>query len=313
MATDRPIIELRAAGKTFGRRTVLDTLTLDMDAGRIHGLIGPSGCGKTTLVRLLVGALAPTAGAVRVFGADPTAFTPAHRERIGYTPQGFVLYPTLTVAENARFVAGLYGVAPWRRGRRVRELFQFLEIWEARRRLARDISGGMQRRLALACALIHRPSLLFVDEPTAGLDPILREKIWDYLRRLRDRGVTVVVTTQYIDEAVYCDSVAVMTDGRVVAVGSPDELRRRVQGGEAVVVEADRFGRADMVALWQEPAVQWIEPAGPGALRITVDDAVAATPAITQALQSRGVELRGVRPHIATFDEVFRAIVNAHG
>jgi ABC-2 type transport system ATP-binding protein len=309
MTTEAPAAELVHVVKTFDDTRVIDDLTMTVDREQIFGLIGPSGCGKTTVIRMLVGVLAPTSGTVRVMGVEPCAFTTADRERIGYTPQGFYLYPTLTVKENAGFVAGLYGIGWLRRRRRVREVLKFLELWEARGRLARDISGGMQRRLALACALLPRPELLFVDEPTAGLDPVLREKIWAYLRRLRDQGTTVFVTTQYIDEAVYCDTVAVLTGGRLAAVGSPDALRRQALRGEIVEVDAGRLTSDDIEALWRLSGVTRVEWTGRGAARLTVADAAAAIPAVTEALQARGTAVTAVRPRVPTFDEVFMAIV----
>jgi ABC-2 type transport system ATP-binding protein len=296
--------------KSFDDTTVLEGLTLHVPAGQIFGLIGPSGCGKTTAIRLLLGVLAPTTGSVTVLGVPPAEFTTREREQIGYTPQGFYLYPTLTVLENARFVAGLYGV-PWlRRRRRVRSVLQFLELWEARGRLARDISGGMQRRLALACALMHDPRLLFVDEPTAGLDPVLREKIWEHLRRLRDEGRTIVVTTQYIDEAIYCDTVAVMNEGRIAAIGTPDELRRRALGGELLEVESEQpLNREDVVALWQLDGVLSVDRQTDRNLKLMVEDVTTATPAVARVLTERGHEVTAVRPSVPSFDEVFLAIV----
>ena len=312
MPAETPVVELAEVTKKFGDTTVIDDLSLTVAPGQIFGLIGPSGCGKTTTIRMLVGVLAPTSGTVRVMGVAPQHFTTRHRERIGYTPQGFFLYPTLTVAENARFVAALFGVGWWRRRRRVREVLQFLEIWDARKRLARDISGGMQRRLELACALLHQPSLLFVDEPTAGLDPVLREKIWGHLRTLCDQGTTVVVSTQHIDEAANCDTVAILNRGRLAAVGRPEELRDRVMGGEALDLEAEGVTRDDIVALWQLPSVQSVERTGPGALRLIVDDSTTATPSVSRVLQQRGRHVRAVEPHIPTFDEVFMKIVSDH-
>jgi ABC-2 type transport system ATP-binding protein len=188
-------------------------------------------------------------------------------------------------------------------------VLEFLELWEARNRLARDISGGMQRRLELACALLHNPSLLIVDEPTAGLDPVLRAKIWEHLRGLRDEGHTILMTTQYIDEAVNCDTVAILTQGRVAAIGAPDDLRQRTIG-DALLVEADQLTRDDISALWQLPEVQSVERSGPGALRLLVDDTSRASPAVTQALMSRGTRVASVQPYVPTFDEVFMKIVS---
>ncbi len=306
---ETPAVVMREVGKSFGDHTVIESLNLAVPAGRITGLIGPSGCGKTTTIRLLLGVLAPTAGTIDVLGADPARFTSRHRERIGYTPQKFFLYPTLTVQENARFVAGLFGLGWRHRRRRVREVLQFLELWPARNRLARDISGGMQRRLELGCALLHEPELLVIDEPTAGLDPVLRAKVWEHLRVLCDQGATVLVTTQYIDEAVYCDTVAILDRGRIVAEGSPEQLRRRAVGGEVLRVEAHGVTRDALRALWALPAVQALEQENATTLRLTVDDAAAATPSVTGALAGNGVAVQTVRPSVPTFDEVFMKIV----
>jgi len=304
-------VELEGVTKAFGDTRVLDDISLRIEPGQVCGLIGPSGCGKTTLVRLLVGLANPSSGSVRVEGVQPAKFTTRDRERIGYTPQGFILYPTLTVMENAKFVAKLYGVGWRKRRRRIREVLTFLEIWDARKRMARDISGGMQRRLSLACALIHQPRILFVDEPTSGLDPVLRNKIWSYLQQYRDSGNTVIVTTQYIDEAIYCDSVAVLNRGGVVAYGTPESLRQKALGGEALDVEADHFERGDIVALYELPSVRSVQWTERGELRLSVDDIGAATVAITETLHKRGTDVTAVRPYVPTFDEVFMKLVGS--
>jgi ABC-2 type transport system ATP-binding protein len=300
------LIALNEVTKRFGDNEVLHPLSLRVHKGEIIGLIGPSGCGKTTLIRIMLGLTNPSSGEVEVLGCEPRNFGTAERMQIGYAPQGFNLFPTLTVRQNASFIGGLYGLGFWQRHWRVREMLGFLEIWDARNRLARDISGGMQRRLTLACALLHHPTLLFVDEPTAGLDPALREKIWNHLEWFRDRGATVLVTTQYIDEAAHCDSVAVMRDGSVVAHGHPEELRRRAFGGEALDVRSeDGFTRDDVVKLYQLDAVRSIERGRPNVLRVWVDDSAEATPDVTGVLHERGKDLCEVRPYVPTYDEVF--------
>ena len=177
----RPRVELLSVDRSFGDRLVLSNVSLTVNGGEIFGVVGPSGSGKTTLVSMIVGLLTPTSGEVLVLGVAPSDFGTKEKRQLGYMPQNFSLYPTLTTMENARFMASLYGIG-WRaRGKRIREVLEFLELWEARGRLAAHLSGGMQRRLALAGAMLHEPSLLVVDEPTAGLDPILRLRIWDYL------------------------------------------------------------------------------------------------------------------------------------
>src|SRR5919109_5504159 len=151
-------------------------------------------------------------------------------------PQLFTLYPDLTAAENVDFVASLYGLLWWKRGRRVKEVLRLVELWDARNRRASNLSGGMQRRLELACAFVHDPVLLFLDEPTGGIDPILRGRIWDELHRLRDAGRTLLVTTQYVTEAEECDSVALIAEGRLIAHDAPDDLRRSAAGGDLIDV-----------------------------------------------------------------------------
>ena len=183
------------------------------------GLIGPSGAGKTTTIRVLTGALVPTNGKVSVLGEEPRHFRRQTRERIGYMPQSFTLYPDLTVRENVDFVASLFGMLVPRGTDQAGP--ELVDLWDVRSRRAGRLSGGMQRRLELACALVHDPALLFLDEPTAGIDPLLRARIWTELHRLRDAGRTLIVTTQYVNEAESCDRVALISDGRLLALATP--------------------------------------------------------------------------------------------
>lgn len=302
-------IEADGVSKAFGDKTVVDQVRFDVGLGEVFGLIGPSGSGKSTLIRLMVGQALPTGGSVRVLGAEPRNFGTVHREAIGYVPQGFLLYPTLTVEENAKFVAGLYGMGWRHRRHRIRETLTMLELWDARGRRASQISGGMQRRLALGCALLHSPRVLFVDEPTAGLDPILRATIWEHLRHLASLGTTVFVTTQYLDEAVSCDRIALMRDGGLVALGTPDELRRKAIGGHALEIEAPFFDWRDAEALRELPGVHAITSSGIGPIRVVVDDVATATAQVSALLNERGTQVNRIEAHEPTFDEVFMALV----
>jgi len=310
MATAGPIVELMQVTKSFQDKEAVTDLSMTITPQQIFGLIGPSGCGKTTTVRMLVGVLAPSGGHIRVLGSDPRKFTTRQKESIGYTPQGFFLYPTLTVYENVRFVASLFGVGIRKRRQRSQEILKFLEIWDARDRLSRDLSGGMQRRLELACALVHDPTLLFVDEPTAGLDPILRERIWTYLRSLRDGGTTILCTTQYIDEIGQCDRVAILNEGRLAAVGTPRELRQRAAGGDIVNVQVDYVSRASLAALNQVPGLKAIRWTSNGHLQVVAEDAATATPRISEALQANGDQVTAIEPYVESFDDVFKQIVH---
>jgi len=188
---DATIVSVRNVRRAFGDVVAVDDVSLEVPRGTILGVIGPSGSGKTTLVRMLTGTLRPTAGELRVLGQEPSRFTRYAREHIGYMPQHFSLSEELTASENVGFVASLFGLLWPRRRRRVREVLELVDLWDARGRRARFLSGGMQRRLELACALVHDPTLLFVDEPTAGLDPMLRQAIWAFEPRLNKNSIKV--------------------------------------------------------------------------------------------------------------------------
>ena len=230
-------------------------------------------------------------------------------------PQGFVLYGELSVRQNLNFVAGLYGLRFLKRHRRVRETLKFVELWEHRRKRAANISGGMQRRLQLAAAIVHDPELLFIDEPTANLDPILRRRFWEEFQRLRDEGHTLLVTTQYVGEAERCDRVGLLSDGILVAVGTPDELRRQAFGGELIhlVLGGDpgRLGEVlkTLEGIGRVVEVRQDEEAEEAAsrVRILVEDADAAAPEVTEVLN--GADLRSLDIPKPSFDEVFFRLV----
>ncbi|WP_052666071.1 ABC transporter ATP-binding protein [Nitriliruptor alkaliphilus] len=234
------IVQVVRATLTFGGDAGLQELDLDVPGGTIFGIVGPSGSGKTTAVRIILGTATPEAGEVTVFGRSPLEFDREDRRRVGYLPQSSALYPELSLRHNLNLAASMYGL-PWRsrlwptrRGRaarrRVEGVFDLVDLRDQRRTKLRDASGGEQRRIGLAAALVHDPDLVVLDEPTAGIDPVLRRRIWDHLAALRDDGVTIIVTTQYVEEAADCDLVAVLVDGRTLAVDTPDGLRRRAFG-----------------------------------------------------------------------------------
>jgi ABC-2 type transport system ATP-binding protein len=314
MATEPSVpdmVVLERAGRRFDDVVAVDDLSLHVPAGTILGLIGPSGAGKTTTIRMLTGALAATAGRVAVLGEDPTRFRRRTRERIGYMPQLFSLFPDLTASENVDFVASLYGMLWFRRRRRVGQVLRLLELWDARARRASAMSGGMQRRLELACALVHDPSLLFLDEPTAGVDPLLRQTIWGELRRLRQAGRTLLVTTQYVNDAEECDAVALLAHGRLVALGAPEDLRHQASGGHLIEVETGRAFDADV--LRSRPGVRRISQDGPRHFVLAVDDAAETLPGIDDMVRSAGGEFVAAREYRPTFDQVFAQLVNGPG
>jgi ABC-2 type transport system ATP-binding protein len=300
-------LHLKNATMIFGGLAAVRDISLSVAKGTILGIIGPSGAGKTTMVRLLTGALKPTRGAVRVLGEDPRQFRRRTREKIGYMPQQFTLYPDLTARENVNFVASLFGLLWPRRRRRVREVLQTVDLWAARGRRAADLSGGMQRRLELASALVHEPALLFLDEPTAGIDPLLRARVWEELHRLKSLGRTLLVTTQYVTEAEECDMVALIAEGHLIALDTPHDLRRKATGGDLVEVEtAARFNASKLVSLAQ---VRSFSQQGPRTFRVTVDDAGTATADVVAAVAAAGGEVASAREYRLSFDEVFAELV----
>jgi ABC-2 type transport system ATP-binding protein len=301
------VIRVDDATVRFGDVVAVHRVSLSVPRGTILGLIGPSGAGKTTTIRLLTGGLTPTVGDVRVLGEEPQRFHRRTRERIGYMPQLFTLYPDLTAGENVDFVASLFGLLWLHRRRRVREVLELVDLWDARGRRAGNLSGGQQRRLELACALVHDPDLLFLDEPTAGIDPMLRGRIWDELHRLKERGRTLIVTTQYVNEAEECDNVALIAQGRLAALAPPDELRRAATGGDIIEVETAQAFDGERLSTLDR--VRSVGQTGPRTFRVTVDDAGAATPSVVEAINDAGVDVVSAREYRLSFDEVFTELV----
>lgn len=299
-------IHVKDVFRSFGDVAAIDGVTMTVPQGALLGLIGPSGSGKTTLIRMLTGTLMPTSGRIHVLGEAPHNFQRSTRERIGYVPQDFVLYPDLTASENVAFVASLFGMFWWRRRKRVREVLELLDLWQVRDRLARDLSGGMRRRLELACGLVHEPAVLFIDEPTAGVDPLLSREIWEEFRRLRET-CTLLVTTQSVEEAELCDHVAVLHRGRVIALDTPDALRHGIWGGEIVELITER--PVDAQALSTVPGITRIRQTGPRTIVLVADDAGAASPRLIDAVRAQGSAIVSVDPYQPSFGEVFAAIV----
>ncbi len=310
-------IEARDVTLMFAENAGVFDQTYTLAEGAILGMIGPSGCGKTTTVRLALGLYRPQRGSVRVLGADPAAFTTRHRARIGYIPQQFVLYPNLNVVENAEFIASLYGMRTGQIRKRLNELLEFVDLADARNRLGRQLSGGMQRRLMLVGALMHNPELLFADEPTAGIDPVLRSRFWQYFRTLRDDGHTLFITTQIVSEAMYCDYVAVMRQGRLLALDTPHNLKRRALGGEIIhLTLANPAHLASAVGTLRRyrhvKEVRYV-PGTDRELHVTVDDAGDWLPEVLNVLENPdgpNIVVESAEELALTFDDVFVRIIH---
>ena len=238
LATDR-------LTRCFGANCAVDALTMRVTRGEIFGFLGPNGAGKTTTIKMLCGLLQPTSGSAIVAGCDIRRERERIKRATGYMAQTFSLYPDLTVEENFRFFAGVYGITGARADARMQQLFGDVELLDLRSVHAGALSGGMKQRLALACALVHDPKLVFLDEPTAGVDPSQRQRLWDFLYDLCERGTSLFVTTHYLDEAERCHEVGFMLGGSLIAQGSPrvlrEQLRERLVGVEVKrTVEAMR-------------------------------------------------------------------------
>lgn len=231
---DTPVIQVNSVGKAFGSTVVLNGVTLQVNKAETFGILGPSGSGKTTLVKLLTGINEPTSGEIHVLGVQMPKL--AMLQQIGYMAQSDALYTELSAKENLEFFASLYGLRGGQRSRRIQTVMELVNLEEHMRKRVSQYSGGMKRRLSLAIALLHEPPLLILDEPTVGIDPVLRVSIWNELRALNQRGTTIVLTTHVMDEAEKCDRLAMIREGHLLAVDTPEGLLHAT--GSASIEEA---------------------------------------------------------------------------
>ena len=304
------VVETQDLTKMFGDDVAVQSLSMYVPRGKIFGFIGPSGCGKTTTVRMLTGFYRPTSGTLSVLGKNPADFSKSDQRKIGYLIQQFVLYPDLTVWENLNFAASFYGVGLFR-GRRLNKLLDFVELSEDRNKLARDLSGGMKRRLSLAATMVHNPELLFLDEPTAGIDPILRRKFWDYFKELQAEGHTLFITTQYVGEAAYCDLVGVMYEGKLLMIETPDGLRKKAYGGDVVGIKT-----TEGMSFEQRHQLEAL-PFVHGKVKVIdaqendviVDEASAAIPTLMEWCQAQKLNVETIEEKSPPFDDVFVKII----
>jgi len=287
------VIKARGLTKRFGHTLAVDRLDLEVRRGEIYGLIGPDGAGKTTTIRLLAAVTPPTAGSAYVGGLDTVRQAEALRHHVGYVAQRFILYGDLSVLENLEFYADIYGVRGAERRQRIDQLLTFTRLAEFTGRRAHHLSGGMQRKLALACALIHRPQVLFMDEPTTGIDPVSRREFWDLLAHLHSERITLFVSTPYMDEAERCSRVGLMFNGHLMEQGSPADIRRLVPGEVLSLIVDDLPGAR--LALEGIACVQDVQAYG-DRLRILGDDAVARQGEIMRHLEAHGIAVQ--RLHI---------------
>jgi ABC-2 type transport system ATP-binding protein len=295
-------VKAEGVGRSFGATRAIRGLDLAVERGAIGGVIGPDGAGKSTLLRLLAGLLLPDEGTIRVAGFDASKDPYAVKDRIGYMPQHFSLYGDLTVAENMRFFADYYGVPKDRFEKRKAELLAFSALAPYEGRFGRNLSGGMQKKLALSCNLFHEPEILLLDEPTTGVDPVSRREFWRLLQALNSRGTTILFTTPYMDEAARCGSVTFLDEGRVLTTDSPERLVRSMRGGIAELVAADPAAAA--AALRGGAGIMSLHRFGES-LHIVYDPAVVGIEGIRERLGSAGIDCARLERIAPSFEDVF--------
>lgn len=297
-----PVIVVENLTRRFGAFTAVDHVNFEVGAGEVVGYLGPNGSGKTTTIRMLLGLLEPTEGRATVLGFDAFRQSEEVRLRSGYMSQKFALYDDLTVLENLTFYGGVYGI---REQARIRATLDLVGLAGHESTLTRGLSAGWRQRLAFGIALVHQPKLLFLDEPTSGVDPNARRAFWDLIYQLAEGGVTILVTTHYMDEAEYCERVGIMRDGRLLAMDAPANLKKQVVPGDVWEVYASPLEEA-LVTLRQAAGVLRVGLAGDH-IRTIVERGTQSS-ALHDALKAAGLAVSGITPGEPTLEDVFISV-----
>ncbi len=309
-ASSRPAVEVNGLTRTFGDFVAVDHVTFRVAEGEIFGFLGPNGAGKTTTIKMLTGLLAPSAGNGRVAGLDVRTESEEIKQRIGYMSQLFSLYGDLTVEENIAFFAGLYEVQGQRFAARRDWVLEMAGLTEHRQMMTAQLPLGWKQRLALGCAVLHEPPILFLDEPTSGVDPISRRAFWGLIYQLTTQGTTVFVSTHYMEEAEYCDRLALMNRGRIIANDRPAELRAQMAEPILEVEASDASAAAQ--ALQHQPGI--VEAAMFGrALHVVVQDVEAARAFLPPFLAARGLTTGAMQLVRPSLEDVFVSLVRREG
>jgi len=304
--TGAPVIEVRELTRRFGEFTAVDRVTFDVLEGEILGYLGANGAGKSTTIRMLCGLLRPTSGNAQVAGIDVTRNPEQVKRTIGYMSQKFSLYLDLSAEENLEFFGGTYGFHGRKLRARAEEVLAAVDLLEHKKSRTGDLPGGWRQRLALACAILHHPKILFLDEPTAGVDPVSRRSFWALVRTLARSGTTVLVTTHYMDEAEYCDRVGLMVDGRLEALDAPSGLKRGFVPGRLFDIRGVEPGaRSTLVAL---PGVLQVEPFGAG-FHVRLPEAGLQIDDLHRELEASGFGGAVVEAREPTLEDVFLEVV----
>jgi ABC-2 type transport system ATP-binding protein len=298
-------ITVRAEGLTrvFGSFVAVDRVSFEVEKGEIFGFLGPNGAGKTTTIRILCGLLSPTSGRASVAGWDVFTHPEEIKKNIGYMSQKFSLYEDLTVEENLDFFGGIYSLPLERKGERDEWVLEMAGLTDQRKTLTSDLPLGWKQRLALGCAVLHEPPILFLDEPTSGVDPLSRRSFWELINRLSSEGVTVFVTTHYMDEAEYCNRLALMNRGVIVALGTPSELKKRWMRDAVLDLECSDFMRAAEILeddeLFSEIAIFGYR------LHLVTPDPAAAMERAREKLEASGISVARIEAITPSLEDVF--------
>lgn len=309
MASSSYAVEAIGLTRKFGDFTAVDGVSFQVERGEVFAFLGPNGCGKTTTIRMLCGIIAPTAGTGRVAGYDIQTQPDLVKEQIGYMSQKFSLYEDLTVRENLEFYAGVYRVPEPLKQRRIEQLITMAGLQGRQGELTSNLSGGWRQRLALGCSIVHNPPILFLDEPTAGVDPASRREFWDMIYDLSEAGVTVFVTTHYMDEAEHAHRVTLMLAGRLIACRGPDELKAAAEPGSLLEVDCEPVMPA-LELLVGMVGVRDVAVYG-SLLHATVEPSPERARELRGALEARGITVRSIEPIRPSLEDVFIAAVGS--
>jgi len=302
-------VVVKGLEKRFGSFVAVNGVSFEVQKGEIFGFLGPNGAGKSTTIRILCGILAPSAGSATVAGFDVWTEAEEIKSHIGYMSQKFSLYEDLTVEENIDFYSGIYRLAPERRQERKEWVIAMAGLQEHRHSRTATLSGGWKQRLALGCAILHEPPILFLDEPTSGVDPISRRRFWDLIYELSGRGVTVFLTTHYMDEAEYCDRIALIYRGELIASGTPGTLKTQLMQAEVLEVLCDRPQDA-LVEIEKLAEIKEVALFGKG-LHIVAEDGQAAAAAVRARLREREFRVARIEKISPSLEDVFVSLIEA--
>jgi ABC-2 type transport system ATP-binding protein len=296
-------VDVRGLSKVFGQFKAVNEITFQIRRGEVFGFLGPNGAGKTTTIRVLCGILPATSGMGTVLGLDVVRESEKIKTRIGYMSQKFSLYDDLTVNENLKFYAGVHGMSGDRIGQRIDAMLTLADMHPRRDQLAGQLSGGWKQRVALACSMIHEPEMIFLDEPTAGVDPVSRRRFWDMIYRIADMGTTILVTTHYMDEAEQFDQLVFIDRGTLIASGTPEEVKRNYFRARLWEIECAPLALASDT-LRSQPFVLDVSIPG-GSLHVITPTDFADTGKIESALRGAGVTVDVIRETVPSLEDVF--------